>query len=192
MRGNTIEMELHRDQLNKSDLSLFQYDYGQRLILTGVTLPESYEVHFANAEDGNSKTSVGDGTGVDVPDEFLLTGDTVYVWLFLHDGEDDGETEYKGIIPVYKRARPSDTPPTPAQQSVITQAIAALNAAVEQCEADVEKYPKIVDGYWYVWDAEAEEWVNTGTKAQGDLSADDIATTVQTQAMIDDYYGGGN
>ena len=114
--------------------SLYQYDYGQRLLIHGVTLPETYEVHFANQQTGESKTAIGDSTGVMIPDEYLLSGANIHVWIYLHDGADDGETEYHGIINVTKRARPTDQEPTPVQQDLITQAIAALNTAVEKTE----------------------------------------------------------
>ena len=130
MRGNTITLNLSRSKLTQTG-NLFQYDYGQRLILSGVTLPESYEVHFSNKERGTSKTMLGDATGVDIPDEFLLSGENVHVWVYLHEGNADGETEYHGIINVTRRAHPTDQPPTPVQQSVIEQAITALNNAVE-------------------------------------------------------------
>lgn len=135
MRGNTIEMQLIRGKINLASL-LYQYDYGQVLILTGVELPVAYEVHFSNSENGISKTSIGNSDGVVIPDEFLTSGEDIYVWLFLHQGNDDGETEYKGIIPVKKRSRPTDIEPTPVQQDVITQTIAALNEAVEQTGQD--------------------------------------------------------
>lgn len=137
MRGDTISMELQQGVFCKADLPLYQYDYGQRLIFTGVELPVSYEVHFSNTENGTSKTSLGDSTGVVIPDEFLTSGKPVYVWLFLHAGNDDGETEFMGIINVFKRSKPTDEPPTPEQQSVITQTIAALNSAVEEVESIV-------------------------------------------------------
>ena len=209
-------MKMQRGIVGRSNLPLYQYDYGQKLILTGIELPVSYEVHFSNTENGASKTSIGDSTGVMIPDEYLTSGEPVYVWVFLHTGNNDGETEYKGVIYVYKRSRPSDTPPTPEQQSVITQTIAALNKAVAQADADVEHYPKIVDGYWYFWDEEQQQWVSSGEKAQGengetgekgdkgdkgdkgekgdkgdpgDLSSSDIATVEQTQAIINEYEG---
>ena len=167
MRGNTIELNLVQDHVTIAG-SLFQYDYGQKLILLGVELPTSYEVHFSNDTLGNSKTSIGDASGVDIPDEYLLNGEDIHVWLFLHSGESDGETEYHGILHVVKRAKPTNAEPTPVQQDTITQAIAALNAAVAQCEADVQKYPVVIDGYWCVWDEETQQYVSTGTEAKGD------------------------
>lgn len=109
---------------------LWQYDYGQVLRFDGIDLPMSYEVHFSNSENGTSKTQIGDADGVAIPDEYLTSGKNVYACVFLHEGAEDGETEYCVVIPVNKRSRPSDEPPTPEQQSAITQALAALESAV--------------------------------------------------------------
>lgn len=136
MRGNTIHISLVKGRQNRTS-ALFQYDYGQTLLLDGVDLPTYYEVHFSNTEHGESKTSIGDNNGVVVPDEFLKTGKNVYWWLFVHSGEDDGETEYYGVIPVIKRSEPTDEPPTPEQQSAITQTLAAVDAALEEAEGIV-------------------------------------------------------
>lgn len=117
---------------------LWQYDYGQILVFAGLDLPEIYEVHFANEGEGETITVLGDKNGVAVPDQFLVTGENIRAWIFLHAGESDGETEYAIRIPVQKRPQPSDIEPTPVQQDVITQAIAALNHAVTQTGEDVE------------------------------------------------------
>jgi len=115
-----------------------QWDYGMLLVFSGLELPQSYEVHFANTEfSGNAKTQIGDENGVNIPDEYLITGEPVYAWLYLHTGADDGETVYSVKIPVVKRAMPTHEEPTPVQQSEIEQALAALNSAVEQTAADV-------------------------------------------------------
>jgi len=148
---------------------VYQYDYGQKMIFYKVDLPEAYEVHFANKT--NSKTSyiaIGDASGVLVPDEVLRQPGIAYAWLFLHTGEDDGETVIIVTIPVIERAGITTVEPTPSQQSTIDELIAALNTAVADCEGSVAHYPKIVDGYWYVWDAEQEIFVTTGVSAHGD------------------------
>lgn len=136
MRGNVIRMSVADGILGTGD-KLHQYDYGQRIEFDGVELPFAYEVHFGNAPNDNAKTSIGDASGVDIPDEFLLSGKDLYVWVYLHSGEADGETEYRGVIPVIKRAKPTNQEPTPVQQDTITQAIAALDAAVAQTGQDV-------------------------------------------------------
>ena len=140
MRGNIIHMSLSEGRVSYSE-SLYQYDYGQKLVLEGVNLPALYEVHFSNFEHGESVTQIGDSTGVTIPDMLLTSGQKIFVWLYLHNGQDDGETVYKGVIPVNERAKPSDTPPTPVQQSVIEEAIVALNNGVSTVESLAEQIP---------------------------------------------------
>lgn len=146
----------------------FQWDYGQVLKFDGIELPEAYETHFSNvAVGGNSVTQIGDADGVNIPDQFFTTGETIYAWVYLHDGEDDGETVYAVTIPVKKRPKPSNETPTPVQQDAITEAIAALNSAVDKAEDAIEHYPKIENGTWWTWDVTNEEYVDTGVEAQG-------------------------
>ena len=118
---------------------LYQWDYGQVLRLRGLALPASYEVHFSNVQiGGESVTQIGNADGVNIPDALLTTGRPVFAWVFLHAGENDGETMYAVQIPVTKRPQPTDVSPTPEEQSAITQAIAALNAGVERAEEAAE------------------------------------------------------
>lgn len=219
--------------------ALWQYDYGQILQFAGIPeLPVAYEVQFSNdREKGSAKTQIGGEDGVAIPDEFLVTGKPVFAWVFLHAGEEDGETVYQVTIPVRRRSRATDAPPTPQQQSAITEAIAALNAAVDAAETaqgaaedaqeaaetaqgaaedakeaaetaqgkaeDAQEaaetaqgkaedaqaaaetaaghYPQIIDGYWYVWDVSAGEYVNTRVPATGGgaTSYEDLANLPQ-------------
>ena len=117
--------------------ALYQYDYGQVLRITDLTLPFAYEVHFADTKTGNSVTMIGNADGVEIPDACLLTSGNVYCWFYLHDTESDGETRYEVLIPILSRAKPTNAAPTPVQQDVIDQAIAALDAAVQQTGEDV-------------------------------------------------------
>ena len=132
MRGNQITLRLNRGFTARAG-SLFQYDKGQRLLLTGVELPETYQVHFSNEELGGSKPVIGDASGADIPDEYLVSGQPIHVWVYIA-GEDHAETEYHGIIGVTRRALPTDMAPSPAQRSLIDQTLGALAAAVEHTE----------------------------------------------------------
>ena len=59
---------------------------------------------------------------------------------------------------------------------------AAAQSAVEDAEEAVAHYPRIgADGYWYVWDTAQEDFVSTGTKAQGE-KGDDGSDYVLTAA----------
>lgn len=107
-----------------------QYDYGQVLRIAGLDLPDAFEVHFANAGDTTTITQIAQNGVVEIPDQFFQSSRQINAFIFLHDGETDGETEYKITIGVLPRPAISDEEPTPEEQSAITQAIAALQAAV--------------------------------------------------------------
>ena len=163
---NIVNAYFKDAQMTKTE-ACYQYDYGRILRLNDLELPDEYEVHFSNSDRGSSITMIGDSNGVSIPDEFFVSGETIYAWIFLHEGENDGETVKEVIIPIIRKSKPTDEEPTPVEQSVITQAIAALNVAVEETQTNVTHYPKIIDGYWYVWDAVNESFVNTGVQANG-------------------------
>ena len=171
MRGNIITLHMERGKTTRSEEALFQYDYGQKVVLEGIELPSAYEVHFSNDDIGNSKTVIGDETGVDIPDEYLTTGKIIHVWVYLHDGENDGETECHGIIGVMKRSKPTNQEPTPVQQDVITQTIAALDAAVDEAEAIAESIPERLDAAFGEITAEAETLV-PGSSATATFDAE--------------------
>ena len=114
---------------------IWRHDYGQIAEFQNISLPETFEVHFANSPNGNSTTSIGQDGRCEIPDAYLTSGNPVYGWIFLHAGEEDGETVFKFVIPVKNRAAITNAEPTPVQQDAITQAIAALNAGVEAAEA---------------------------------------------------------
>lgn len=54
-----------------------------------------------------------------------------------------------------------------AAESAATLAEASATAA----ETASEHYPKIENGYWYVWDPYTSTWANTNVKAQGETGA---------------------
>lgn len=59
---------------------------------------------------------------------------------------------------------------SPSQLNIISNLISQLQATLAQMQTNVSHYPKIVDLYWHVWDAENEQWVNTGIKAQPEMN----------------------
>lgn len=152
----------------------YQYNYGQILSFEGVDLPTAYQVHFSNQRLGFSTTVIGNAEGAMVPDQLFRPGLNIYAWIYLHEGLDDGETVYQVMIPVRARAAITDEEPTQEEQSTISQIIEALNDAVDKAEGAVSKYPTIVNGYWYVWDPENEEWLSTNVKAQGEQGVQGI------------------
>lgn len=141
---NIVIADFHNGNYSVKTDPVWQYDYGRIMQITGVELPSAYEVHFASDPLGFSKTQIGNENGVRIPDEYLQTGQMVYAWLFLHEGQDDGETRLSISIPVRRRAMPLDEEPTSGEQSVITQTIAALNQAVSDVEAAEEEVKSLI------------------------------------------------
>ena len=133
---NTITAEFRQNSKWVTAPALYQWDYGQVLILDGLELPASYEVHFSNKpEGGQAEVRIGTDEGVVIPDLLLETGEPVYAFVFLHSDSNDGETVYLVRIPVKKRPKPFYGTPTASQQSVIAEVIAALNAGTERALA---------------------------------------------------------
>lgn len=101
---------------NKSTafVCLFQYDYGQKLIIEGLKLPNDFEVHYSNGS--NSALVIrgrvtDDKFVVDIPDEVLSqNADKTKAWIYL-DEETSGRTIKTIVIHLEKREIPSDMPP---------------------------------------------------------------------------------
>jgi hypothetical protein len=112
-------------------------DYGLYLQIEGVELPSTYEVDFSNSEhNGTSVTMIGNSDGVLIPHQFIDTGKDIFAFLY-HVGVNYGRTVYKFRIPNKVRPDRTSEEPTPEEQSVIDQAISALNEAVAQTAQDV-------------------------------------------------------
>lgn len=159
---------------------LYQYDYGQKVKIFGLDLPAHYEVHFSNYERGDATTVLASLNEFDIPDMYLQSGRDVYVWIYLHAGNDDGETEYQITIPVIKRAKPTDEEPISEEQSIIDQTIIALNAAVTEARAisaDVtEKDEHVTQLYTYTNNAKTDAY---NYKEATEAAANQIKDSVQ-------------
>ena len=115
---------------------IIKEDYGLYLKIEGVELPETYQVDFSNDEhNGTSVTMIGNADGVLIPSQFISTGKDVFAFLY-HVGDNYGKTVYKFRIPNKVRPDRTNEEPTPEEQSVIDQAINALNEAVAQTAQD--------------------------------------------------------
>lgn len=110
----------------------YQYDYGQRVNIVGVELPPEYEIQFGNEFVNESFTVIGDASGAAIPDELFNKGLNIMAWIYLHEGLDDGRTMYRAMIPIARRAAITDTPPTPQEQSVISECIALMQQYLEE------------------------------------------------------------
>lgn len=118
---------------------LFRYDYGQKLRFIGIELPRTFTVHFSNTEElGTATTAIGKDYEVQIPDEYLRhSWEHIFAFIYIAK-PGSGQTVWTAVIPVINRPGLSDAPPTPAQESVIDQAIAHLNEAVEKVDAAMD------------------------------------------------------
>ena len=114
-----------------------QWAYGQKLVIHDADLPNIFEAYYSNSRSrGEASPQIGTDGVVDAPHEFFRSGADIYVFLMVHEGQDDGRYNKIVHIPIDPCAEPSDVEPEPYEQSVIDQAIAALNDAVTQTGED--------------------------------------------------------
>lgn len=197
MRNNIVTAHAGEKTYIKTD-PVFQYDYGLILMIDGVTLPEEYDVQFGNSNSASAKTVTGGANGVQVPDEYLLNGEDIHAYLYMHTSEDDGFSVYHIHIPVIDRAAIAEEEITPIEHNVIKEALEKLAEAVEETEANVSHYPYISGNKnWMVYDAVQGEYVDTGVKAQGEdainLSVGEVTTLLPGQpATASITWSGGN
>lgn len=168
MRNNIITAVAGELSYVKTE-SVFQYDYGLKLVIEGITLPETYTVHFGNTNSAAAKTVEADANGADIPDEYLRSGEDIHAYVYLQDPDVYGYSVLHIHIPVVNRAAIDREEITPIDHTFIEDALETIAEAVEETDANVHHYPYINDEYyWMVYDAELGEYVDTGVKAQGD------------------------
>lgn len=170
MRDNTVTAVAGDKLYIKTD-SVFQYDYGLKLVIDGIQLPETYDVHFGNTDSAAAKTVTGDATGVDIPDEYLRSGEDIHAYMYLKNEGEYGYTVYHIHIPVVDRAAIDTEAITPIQHTYVEDALATIAEDLEKTNQNVLNYPYINEhSYWMVYDANQEKFVNTGVKAKADNS----------------------
>lgn len=174
MASNIIQLSFNGETSVVSEELVYKYDYGQQIEFTDLTLPEYFEVHFSNNKTGKATKQIGHNGVVDIPDRYLEIG-SVYGWIFLHNTDSDGETEYEFKIPVKNRAMPSDGEVTPEQESAISQAIAALTST----QASVQALHDETEGYRDDASASSSYAHDAQTAAE---SAQDAAEMAETSA----------
>lgn len=116
---------------------IWQWNYGQILRIQGLRLPRATEVHFSM---GNvSKTRIGtttdNVTDAVIPDSLIEQSGRLKAYVYLHVGEDDGETEYEITIPVKARAEPEEYD-SQEEYTALVQAIELLQDDLETTAAD--------------------------------------------------------
>lgn len=186
--SNILEVTFEEGQTFATATRLWRGDYGQILLINGPALPTYYEVHFASTKADTPQVQVGTPEGVLIPNKFLQTDGYIYAWLFLHEGENDGETKYQIKIPVEDKGIPIDQE-TPEEKTAVQEAIEVLNAESGKAEAASEAAEQHRD------DAEdaatlAESWAvgGTGTRTNEDQDNSKFWAQVAQQGAEESGY----
>lgn len=136
---NIIEIKFNGNRMAFVD-SEYRLDSGMYLKFIDIDLPEAYQVHFANRQHGATFESIGNADGVRIPDDVWTSKEPIFAWVYLHPTEDSAVTKYEvRIIKKIRADLPNGVEPAPYEQTVIDEAIAALNTAVEKTSADAEQ-----------------------------------------------------
>ena len=146
---------------------VFQFDTDDKLQIVNVDLPANFTVDFSNSKTGDSVSVLATSDIVQIPPDLFVPGSEIYAWIWLSDSN-GGHTRCEATIPIDPRARRTGTEPTPAQASAWDEAVDTLNDAAEDYAEAMGHGPQIIDGYWFIWDAESGEYVNTNVKAEGE------------------------
>lgn len=116
-----------------------KHSYGQEIVFSNIKLPEVFEVYFSDSPTGKAKTAIGRDNKVLIPDEYFLSGKTIYCYILIHDTATDGRMKYTVEIPIEQRPEPTSVALDPVQQDIATEAIAALQSATERVEELAEQ-----------------------------------------------------
>lgn len=141
--NNIIECKLE-STYKEIFTGLWQYDYGQKLRITGGDFPEAVEIQFSlNEKSGSTITRIGttvDGvTEVQIPNELLKNdGRTydycIYAYIYLTD-ETSGSTEYEIVLRVKSRTKPENPSEEPLPEpNIFHETVEAVNASAERAE----------------------------------------------------------
>lgn len=116
---------------------LWMYDYGQKMQITGLPLPEAFEVHFAWKGLEAAKVQIGftvDGVSVvDIPNEALTQKSAVKAYIYLSTPE-EGETTNQVTMYVNRRIKPEGFE-TPEDTDLFHHTLAAVSEYQRQAEA---------------------------------------------------------
>ena len=90
---------------------LTQWDYGQKLYITGLDVPPTLQVHFSNDVEKTAivmQATLSDNViSVDVPNVLLEKTLDITAWVYVL-GQNSGETVRTIVLPVEPRIKPDD------------------------------------------------------------------------------------
>lgn len=144
----------HKGEEIEIENELWQYDYGQRLQIKGLDLPETFEVHFAWKDSEKAKVVIGSTVNgistVDIPNIALEQRRTITAYIYLSDTT-EGETVNTIILSVNKRKAPENFE-TPEDVDLFHHTLAAT--------AEYQRQAKESEKQAAARSADAEAWAH--------------------------------
>lgn len=144
----------HKGEEIEIENELWQYDYGQRIQIKGLDLPETFEVHFAWKDSEKAKVVIGSTVNgistVDIPNVALEQRRTITAYIYL-SGITEGETVNTIILSVNKRKAPENFG-TPEDVDLFHHTLAAT--------AEYQRQAKESEKQAAARSADAEAWAH--------------------------------
>lgn len=134
---------------------VYRYDYGQKLVIENADLPETFIVHFSNTEElGVATTAIGSNNEVMIPNEYLRHNwDHIFAFIYIGD-QNSGQTEYQIVIPIKNRPATVDPVPSPMEEDIIVQTIAAMNRVADKAETLGETLERLEESAGIIFESE--------------------------------------
>ena len=114
--------------------TVYQYSQGMQMKIIDNDLPNYYRVEYANSVTGTSLGQMCTDGIVSVPSQFFVPGTTIHAWIVLI-GETFVVPKKHIMIPISPKALYVEGEPEPEQTTIVDEAIAALNQAVDAVPA---------------------------------------------------------
>lgn len=107
---NILEVNIHDGQSSVIyTRTVQQYDKGVTLHISGIELPNQYELHVSSDKYGDRTYTINaSGSDVLIPDGFFQAEKFVRVFIYLTESDSIGKTEYCITIPISPRPSPAD------------------------------------------------------------------------------------
>ena len=185
----------HKGEEIEIENELWQYDYGQRLQIKGLDLPETFEVHFAWKDSEKAKVVIGSTVNgistVDIPNIALEQRRTITAYIYLSDTT-EGETVNTIVLSVNKRKAPENFE-TPEDIDLFHHTLAATAEYQRQAkESEKQAAARLADAEaWAHGREDHPEQAQDNAKYYAEQARKEVASVPgrveQGKKDIDDY-----
>ena len=127
---------------------LYQYDYGQELVICGIDAENVTQVHFSavnlkSALISTVQQTENGGIKCTIPDKCLEQGTDIIVYVYL-SGQGFGKTIRQAILSVNKRKKPEDYSPE-EDKGIVDKLISQVSGKADNIKIDGE-YIQLLSG----------------------------------------------